>query len=128
MRSGLGWIVVEFDEILIDWGAFRGLAPLDRLLEHYAPDYVAVPWHAARWAAVQRVEKYGFEVIFVSDEVLDSAFVGCGATTEPDRTAALANQFPEVRDQAPSFGAWKRETEREAIFNALAIAIAAGHA
>ncbi len=126
MREGFAWIVVEFDEVLIDWGTFRGLASLDRLLDRYAPDCVAVPRASWKWAAVDRIEANGIKVAFVSDAALEHEFQD--ATTNRQRAELLANQFPELSEYLPKYQPWHREIEHEAIFKALALAVAARHA
>lgn len=119
----MGWAVVEFDEILIDWGSFRGLATLERLLELYKPDQVLAPEGAGDWIALDRATALGVGVSIVSEEALWAEFAGCGAYTERERVEALVNQFPMLKEHAPEFVAWKREPERQAVFRALAIAL-----
>ena len=123
-RRGFGWGVVEFGEILLDWGCSRIESQLDEVLTTYRPDWVAIPDAHSNHELFSREVMTHHAALPVEPLRVRQAFLGCGADSDYDRARALANQFPQLRDQLPTPALWPWDREKRAMFYALVVALA----
>jgi hypothetical protein len=142
---GFGFVVLEGATRLVDWGlkdTRRGtteatLAKVGRLLDLYRPDLVAVEdWRAARSRRGERARDLlrdiatfaagrGVATRAIAASQVKAAFAREGVTTKHAIAGVIAARFPELSRYRPRFRKpWMSEDERQAIFDAAALALA----
>jgi hypothetical protein len=144
---GFGFAVLEEEDQLIDWGlktverskTSQCLRKVEILMTHYAPtlfvleDHLAKDFHRCeriRTLNMQFVElsiKCHIEIKLITHGQLRRAFFGEERGTKYRLAEILAEQFPtELRSRLPPKRlAWKSEDSRMAIFDAVALVLAA---
>jgi Holliday junction resolvasome RuvABC endonuclease subunit len=143
---GFGYSVVEAGT-LVDWGVRNVtgnrhdecLRLIAALLEQYHVDVLAVEDHTARGsrrtprvqallvAAAELGAGRRVKVVRVSPTRRRAAFQPSKATTKYAIAQALAHQFPELAHRLPpARKPWMSEDYRMGIFDAVALAVAAG--
>lgn len=147
MRRGFGYVVFEGLALLVDWGTrlartdkhVRSLEHLDELIDTYAPDVLVVEDCTARGSRrCERVQKLLDEMVELAESKhIEVRRIGpreVEATFEDliehpenkhDFATVVAELYPPLRPQLPPERAtYESETERMAIFDAAAMALA----
>ena len=144
INRGLGFVVLEGPECLIDWGVVhartdkhrRCLERVEKLMERYQPRTVVIEDTRQGSRRGKRVQRLLSSVVMlsakrhvklrrVSRSQVVRSFSPLGGSTKHRIAEIVATRFPELRAQLPAQRKpWQSESETMAIFDAVAFALA----
>jgi hypothetical protein len=143
MSRGVGFVVLESGDQLIDWGLrstkkadnTKAARVVEKLIDQFRPDVLALEdWEAPESRRCERVEKLLDRIVVSERKRLQVRLVNkrqllamgpiTRVNTKYGRASFLAERFPELRAFMPRFRKlYMNEDERMAIFDALGFAV-----